>query len=424
MNPPFRLMFPPAVWRQRIPDLVRQRCPGLSRLTRNDHVEARELIARDCQPAAPVVRGCEYGPLEDLLLLQVQPSVAPGDASALLDSFSPLRTQGVAVLVLGRGAASGQWVGCVGDRGSILPLDEFTLVGSRMRRVTVVPSGEEDLTGLDGDRWSRQRGALGHAAMRRVRESSVGLIGAGRNGSAAAQSLAMLGVRKLVLVDADRDELHNLDATVGATPDRLGRFKVVNRRETLKAIRPTGLEVQAIARPVLHPEAVQALRGVDLLMTCVDRDPPRLATAMLASRWCKVHLDVGTGVFREGGIREMGGDIRLMLPGEACVLCMGGLRNLEDARYEVSAPPGVLRRGRRQAWNEARAGSLLTVDQVAVNLGIQFWLDLLSGEVRESRWCHLEWRGDVPVSEVRGPLALSCDLCGRHPHNQDLRVTV
>src|SRR5262249_47105391 len=142
---------------------------------------------------------------------------------------------------------------------------------------------------------------------------------------------------------------------------------------------------------------------VDLIVTCVDQDAPRLAAAMLANRWGKVHLDIGTGIMETESGRRAGADIRLLLPGEACVVCLGGLGNLEEARYEVAAPYGALRRGRRLAWFEQRAGSLITINQVAVNLGIQVWLDLLAGRLTGSRWCRLEWnqRGELQVRQMQ-----------------------
>ena len=101
--------------------------------------------------------------------------------------------------------------------------------------------------------------------------------------------------------------------------------------------------------------------------------------ARLANRWGKIHLDVGSGVLIAGDDRQMGADVRLLLPGEACVSCLGGLRDAIRAREEADAPPGTLRRGRRQPWHEHRAGSLLTVNHIAVHLGLQMWLSLMSG---------------------------------------------
>jgi hypothetical protein len=230
----------------------------------------------------------------------------------------------------------------------------------------------------------------------------------------------MLGVRKLVLIDEDRDELHNLDATFGLTPIGLGRPKVLNRMDVLKSMRPDDLEVEALPHSVLHPLAAEALRDVDLIVTCVDRDAPRLAAALAARRWCKVHLDIGTGIFGAGAARQLGGDVRLLLPGDACVVCVGGLRNLEEARYEVAAPVRALRRGQRRDWHEERAGSLVTMNQLAVNFGIQSWLDMLDGAVIRSLWCRLEWTSEgLPIVHFSRMTPTGCEICrGRTKRNE------
>jgi molybdopterin/thiamine biosynthesis adenylyltransferase len=237
------------------------------------------------------------------------------------------------------------------------------------------------------------------------------VVGAGRNGSVAALTLAMLGVRGLTLIDSDLEDLHNLDASLGGTPAGVGRPKVQNRAEFLMTIRSADLEVEAIPRSVLHPQTVMALRGVDLVITCVDRDAARLAVARAARGWGKVHLDVGTGIFGAGGVRQMGADVRLLLPGEACVCCLGGLRDPAEAEWEAAAPLGSLRRGRRPEWREQRAGSLLTLNQVAVNLGVQLWLDLLGGGLLRSCWQRLEWTNGVPEVRVGSPARARCALC-------------
>ncbi len=183
----------------------------------------------------------------------------------------------------------------------IYSLDGFRLVGPGMHLVTLEPPSDQEFSESDvlHGPGSRTRGAFGEAAWQRMRSSSVAVIGCGRNGSAAAVILTMLGVRQVTLIDDDRDELNGLDATLG-----------------------------------------------------------------------------------------------------------------DVARYEVAAPAGALRRGPRQAWFEQRAGSLLTINLVAVNVGIQLWLDLLAGRVTESRWCRLDWnaQGELHVQTVTS-LSSGCPIC-------------
>ncbi len=407
----FRLVLAPQVWIQQLPHLATVGGVGVARVNRNALRSGTELIARslDCLPAAPTTR--DFGSLDQLLLVELAESVEGQDAQRMLLRFGPRPGQLVAALRLGRGPAAGGWLGSVHEYGRYFRLDEIQLVGPGMRRATLEAADPESPS---DERWSRTRGALGDDVWQKVRRSRVAVIGASRNGSIAAFTFAMLGVRSLVLMDPDREEGHGLDATLGAEPEGIGRPKVVNRREALLRIRPDDLEVQPLALPFPHPDGDELLRAADLICTCVDRDAARLAAAQLASRWCKVHLDIGTGVFGTGTSRSLGADVRLLLPGQACVVCLGGLRNLDEAQYDVAAPPGALRRGPRPQWSEQRAGSLVTINAMACNLGIQMYLDLLAGRVTESRWCRIEFTADgrAMITDSKRP-SESCSICRR-----------
>ena len=135
---------------------------------------------------------------------------------------------------------------------------------------------------------------------------------------------------------------------------------------------------------------------------------------MLANRWVKPHLDVGTGVLDRSGERLMGGDVRLCLPGEACVACLGGLPHREDAEYEA----GRTSRG-AAPWTISRlaqpcAGSLLTINQVAVHLGVQLWLDLLAGRLERSTWYHIQWdEAGLARIETHQHADAQCRYCRR-----------
>src|SRR5205814_279360 len=122
-----------------------------------------------------------------------------------------------------------------------------------------------------------------------------------------------------------------------------------------------------------------ALGGVDLVVTCVDRDGARLRAAYWARERLTPHLDIGAGVSRlAAGQRLLAADVRLLLPAAGCIRCVGGLGDSEGAEYELHAPPGALPRRPARAWDTGgRLGSLVTLNGLAVSFGVQSWLDLL-----------------------------------------------
>ena len=101
-----RVILPRRLWGQQIPRLARAGGFGLARLVRNFHEAGSELIAQELLPVSASVRGRQFGPLDDLLLVQLQPAIGPGDPRELIGRFGPLSTQLLAGLCLGRHATS------------------------------------------------------------------------------------------------------------------------------------------------------------------------------------------------------------------------------------------------------------------------------------------------------------------------------
>ena len=407
----FRLALAPQIWQTQLRGLAAPGHVGVAPLNRNQLPATTEFVARSLEIRAGGATGTDFGSLDELLLVRLADAVAVADTVEMITRFSPRPDQVVVGLAMGHGRAAGCWTASVWEHGRFLRVRELRLVGPQMRRMTIDEQRPEQPL---GERWSRTRGALGEEVWRKVRDSRVAIIGASRNGSITAVSLAMLGVRTIVLIDPDRDELHGLDATLGAVPAGLGNPKALNRSKALLRIRPNDLEVHPLVLPFPHPKAEEALRDCDLICTCVDRDTARLAAAEFANRWCKVHLDIGTGVFHAEADRVAGADVRLLLPGQACVLCFGGVRNLQEARYEVVGRPEALRRGPRREWSEERACSLVTLNSIATNFGVQLFLDLLAGRVLESRWCRLELGNDGRVNVTYPSIPdAPCGTCQR-----------
>ena len=163
------------------------------------------------------------------------------------------------------------------------------------------------------------------------------VIGAGRTGSATADLLVNgLGVERLVLLDPDRLEEHNVGEMVGVGVEQVGQFKAEALAAGLTERREGMVPVRALPCSITHARAVQAAQDCDVLFGCVDHDGGRLAAAALAVLFCRPMLDIGAGVHGRGRTREMGIDLRLIVPGEGrCLLCLGGLADPVEARQSL-----------------------------------------------------------------------------------------
>ncbi len=332
-------------------------------------------------------------------------------------------------LVIGTGPARGRLAAALlSPQGEPCPLDALALAGPGMHRFRLTPSAEEQVgsQGAFGPfppalraaaRWSRTRGALGAEAWRRLTGLRYGVVGCGRTGSLLAQALAAMGVRHLALVDPDRLERHNLGEMVMADEADLGWPKAEALARRLTTACPW-TSAEAVAASVTARRALDALAGCDVLCCCADRDSARLATGILAALYLKPLLDLGTGVLHPGAgdAPSMGADVRLILPGEGCLLDYGGVAEMGEAQQSLRSAWAEAASRAGRGWQRERAGSLLSLNQIAVGLALRLWEDLVAERRRAGTWLRLEFdrQGQpvlraLPPGQEPGP----CPLC-RH----------
>jgi len=280
-------------------------------------------------------------------------------------------------------------------------LDGLAVIGPGMPLWPEPPAPEPSA------RWVRTRGALGEAAWRRLATARYGVIGCGRTGSLLAEALAAAGARALILVDPDHLEPGNLGEMIPLPEGAIGRPKAEVLAEALRErfpwAAPEPLPVSAAARPALH-----ALRTCDLLIATVDRDAARLAAGVLAALYLKPLLDIGAGVGLPGVRPRAGAEARLILPGDGCLLCWGGLAEPRRAGKALARAREV------ETPSAPRAGSLRSLNMAIVGLALRLWEELLVGELPASRWLRLVWIGGTPVLQEMAPAPRpDCPLCAR-----------
>lgn len=409
---PYDVVIAQRLWEPVLRRLLRE--PGLVAVgtcRRNRHPGALELLVQDLVTTDDVPRGADWPVLADGVLLAIPRSAEEFHLPFWLERIGPRATQLWAVVLLGAGPGRAAWNGAIVQNGRLLPLDALRVIGPGMLRAA--RQEREAFTAAELRRWSRTRGALGDETWQKVAQSRVTVFGAGRSGSAVAFQLAALGVRHLTIADPDVLAIENLDAMFCVTERHVGRPKAPVLAERLVEFR-ADLSATAIARSVVDSAVVDDVRGTDLIVSAVDSDTPRLAAAHLARRFTKVHLDVGMTVEPDARTgRLLAADVRLLLPGQGCVCCVGGLGDEEEARYELLAPPGALRRRRPLAWHEQRAGSLITLNALTVGTAVQSWLDLLAGRLRGSQWQRFRWIPGTGLHVDQAPVdaARECPIC-------------
>lgn len=350
-------------------------------------------------------------------------------------------------LILGLGEALGQVVAVGQTCDDARPVDLFRVVAAGMPGISLdkegvttrsLASGISRVRSIRDDAltsdaiWSRSIGALGEEAWQRMSHVHAGIVGCGRTGSLVASSLARNGIGKMTFVDPDRLEPHNLGEMDAVDVADLGKPKVA---VIARSIKEQDLVIDqsttVVVDTILSFSALLALKPTDIIVCCVDNSAARWATACIAALYLKPLLDLGTGIFINPNVpqrsqigenetferlelRQMGADVRLILPGR-CLVCYGGIGGLERAREELLADAAIDSTSIPSSpnWREQRAGSLRSLNGLAVSLGLHLLEDFVAARLRDNAWLHVEFsdQGIASIEHRHPRRATNCSLC-------------
>lgn len=188
----------------------------------------------------------------------------------------------------------------------------------------------------DADRYNRQISLLGREGQDLIMAARVGIVGLGGLGSHMAQQLAYLGVARYALIDGDHASTHSLNRLVTARPDDIGEYKTDLAERMILAIKP-GVDVINVRHYLPHPDALAALRDVDLILGGLDNDAPRLHLTDLASTQQIVYIDAATDADASHGSLAYGGRIVTAGTSAGCLFCLG-LLDQRQVRLATMTP--------------------------------------------------------------------------------------
>jgi adenylyltransferase/sulfurtransferase len=115
---------------------------------------------------------------------------------------------------------------------------------------------------------------VGPEGQRKLKASSVLLVGAGGLASPAAMYLAAAGVGRLGLVDFDAVETSNLQRQLLHDTDDVGRPKLASARERVRAINPN-VTVETHETRLTSDNALDVIDGYDVVADGTDNFPTR-----------------------------------------------------------------------------------------------------------------------------------------------------
>lgn len=281
--------------------------------------------------------------------------------------------------VWGAGPVYGEVTYSVAGKPIAEQLSSITVQGDHLRQLA---SADDDLQPLD-PMFDRQLAWFGEASQRQLGRLRVGVVGCGGTGSHVCLQLAHLGIRSFVLVEPDFIEATNLNRTVTTTPAMIGMGKVWAAAQRVRAVAPRATVV-AIDSDLRSRQAFDALRGVDILVGCVDNDGARLVLNRLALAYDIPYLDVATDIVPteppSAGIEMLGGRIAAVMPDGPCLNCMGELDRSEVGYFLASpAEQAAARRHGYAAGMVGNSPSVVSLNGVAASLLVTELAVLVSG---------------------------------------------
>jgi molybdopterin/thiamine biosynthesis adenylyltransferase/proteasome lid subunit RPN8/RPN11 len=209
--------------------------------------------------------------------------------------------------------------------------------------------------------FDRNVRAFGPAIQGALGDLRVAIVGCGGTGSAVAEQLVRLGVRELILIDADILSDSNVTRVYGSTPEDVGRPKVEVLRDHLTAIAPDLACETVVSMVTLEPTA-RRLAGRDLVFGCTDDNAGRLVLSRLASYLLTPVIDVGVLLSSDtaGLLTGIDGRVTVLSPGAACLVCRDRV-DLRRAASELMMPEE-----RRRLADEGYAPALGGVEPAVI----------------------------------------------------------
>ncbi len=205
---------------------------------------------------------------------------------------------------------------------------------------------------VDVNRAARFASAFGGEALRRLRQSTAAVIGAGGTGSAAIEVLARAGVGRLIIVDPDTFEWSNLERVHGGYPEnaRERTAKVRIAKQHVQAIDPS-VVVDAFLGRLPQRQVVDAVVTADVVLGCTDQHHSRLALSDLAFRYLLPSFDCGVVLEgQDGRVTGQVAQLARFLSADPCALCRG---MIDSNRVSQELMPNEEKQRRRIAADEA-----------------------------------------------------------------------
>jgi len=218
---------------------------------------------------------------------------------------------------------------------------------------------------LQEDRFSRMR-LIPWWDQAKIAKCRLLVVGAGALGNEILKNAALLGFRKIVVVDLDRIEESNLSRTVLYRSHDVGRFKAEVAVRAYGDLAPDAT-VQPLVANVVHGIGLGVFEWSDLILAGLDNREARLWINRAAWKVNRPWID--------GAIEGINGVARVFLPGvPPCYECTLGEVDWNLLQKRMSCNLLVLEQD-----NEGKVPTTPTISSIIAGLEVQEAVKLIHG---------------------------------------------
>jgi molybdopterin-synthase adenylyltransferase len=186
-------------------------------------------------------------------------------------------------------------------------------------------------------RLDRQTVAIGPASDAKLASAKVAVIGISGGGSHVVQQLAHQGVGTIIAVDDQVIDETNLGRVVGAVEADIDRTLKTDLAQRVATEIDQSIKVVKVPHLFPSPEAIEALKEADIIVSCVDRFDVRENINAFARRYLIPLVDIGLAIVSAGEhLAIADGQLAIALPGRPCWLITDAILTEE----RKNKPPG------------------------------------------------------------------------------------
>lgn len=260
--------------------------------------------------------------------------------------------------------------------------------------------------------FSRNLLWMGTENFSKIRNIKIGCIGAGGIMNPFVVQAMHHGYKNFTLIDGDKIELHNLNRFLGGKKQDLGSQKVKVLFDILKKF-DSEINVDCVAEYFPHDDGIKNIISCDIIVAGVDNDYTRLQLQLFALALQKPYLDMGSGIILKDNnslipiVDERGGQVKLYVPGFACIACMGiNLQNIMEPDFK-----GLNIRNGYITGTELTPPSIISLNTTIAAMGLKLLTDYITTGTTVR---HLKYsENNFKLYTVNSNHNENCRVCGK-----------